>query len=143
MVMMDGGGFKVTPTVKGSLKPVQDRVLVSHMHFGEQTTKAGLIIRSDDGETRGIHPRWGKIYAIGPTNKEYYKVGDWILIEHGRWTRGIELTKDDGEKLTLRMVESQSILAMSDEKPDDVILGKEYNDGASVDIDPSQFVNTQ
>lgn len=140
---MDGGGYKITPTIKGSLKPIQNRVLVSHMHFGEQKTAGGLIIRSDDGETRGIYPRWGKIYAIGPTNKEDYKVGDWILIEHGRWTRGIELTKDDGEKLTLRMVEAESILAVSDEKPDDVILGKEYNDGQGVDIDPSQFVNAQ
>ena len=49
----------------------------------------------------------------------------------------------NGEKLIIRMVEAESILAVSDEKPDDVILGKEYNDGQGVDIDPSQFVNAQ
>lgn len=137
----DGGGFKITPTIKGSLKPVKNRVLVSHMHFGEQKTKAGLIIRSDDGETRGIYPRWGKVYAKGPTNTEDYAVGDWVLVEHGRWTRGIDLEQDNGDKLTIRMVEAESILAMSDEKPDDVTIGAEYGDGESVSIDPSSFVN--
>ena len=83
---MDGGGYKITPTIKGSLKPIQNRVLVSHMHFGEQKTAGGLIIRSDDGETRGIYPRWGKVYAKGPTNDDAYEIGDWVLVEHGRWT---------------------------------------------------------
>ena len=108
---MDGGGYKITPTIKGSLKPIQNRVLVSHMHFGEQKTAGGLIIRSDDGETRGIYPRWGKVYAKGPTNDDAYEIGDWVLVEHGRWTRSIDLVKDDGEKLVIRMVEAESILA--------------------------------
>jgi co-chaperonin GroES (HSP10) len=140
---LDGGGPKLTTKIKGELTPVQNRVLVSHMHFGEQKTAGGLIIRSDDGETRGIYPRWGKVYAKGPTNDDPYKIGDWVLVEHGRWTRGIELEQDSGVKLILRMVEAESILAVSDEKPDDVTLGKEYNDGAHADIDPQQFVNVQ
>lgn len=139
---MDGGGFKVTPNIKGDLKPINNRVLVSDMHFGEQKTAGGLIIRSDDGETRGIYPRWGKVYAKGPNNKDAYEVGDWVLVEHGRWTRGIDLDRD-GDTLTVRMVEAESILAVSDKKPDDVRIGGEYNDGAAVDIDPSQFVNAQ
>ena len=140
---LDGGGPKLTTKIKGELTPVQNRVLVSHMHFGEQKTAGGLIIRSDDGETRGIYPRWGKVYAKGPTNDDSYEIGDWVLVEHGRWTRGIELEQDSGVKLILRMVEAESILAVSDEKPDDVTLGKEYNDGAVADIDPQQFVNAQ
>jgi co-chaperonin GroES (HSP10) len=139
---MDGGGFKVTPNIKGDLKPINNRVLVSDMHFGEQKTAGGLIIRSDDGETRGIYPRWGQVYAKGPTNDDPYEVGDWVLVEHGRWTRGIDLDREDG-KITVRMVEAESILAVSDEKPDDVRIGGEYNDGEHATIDPSQFVNTQ
>ena len=41
-----------------SIRPIRNRVLVHNIHFGEQTTKGGIIIRSDDGETRGIYPRW-------------------------------------------------------------------------------------
>ena len=137
----DGGGFKLKHTVKGPVKPVKNRVLVSHMHFGEQKTKAGLIIRSDDGDTRGIYPRWGKVYAKGPTNTDVYNVGDWVLVEHGRWTRGIDVEQDNGETVTIRMVEAESILATSEEKPADVTIGAEYNDVEKATIDPSSFVN--
>jgi len=111
-------------TIKGSLRPVRNRVIVSDMYFGEQKTKGGLIITNDDGNVRGVYPRWGKVYAKGPKNKDDYDIGQWVLVEHGRWTRGITLETDEGEELELRMVEAEAILAMSDEKPEDVIIGK-------------------
>ena len=126
-------------TIKGNLKAVSNRVLVSDMHFGEQKTASGLIIKSDDGETRGIYPRWGKVYTKGPKNNDPYEKGQWILIEHGRWTRSMNVETDEGE-LELRMVEAESILAYSDEKPSGIQIGAEYTDGP-VDIDPSSFVN--
>lgn len=122
---------------KGTLKAIGDRVLVSDMHFGEQKTKSGLIISDDDGQTRGIYPRWGRVYSIGPRNKDDYKVGDWILIEHGRWTRGLDMDSEDGD-LTLRMVERESVLAVSDTKPADVNMGLSYSDGPA-DIRPEDF----
>ena len=122
--------------VKGSVRAINNRVLVSHMHFGEQTTKSGLIIKTDDGTTRGIYPRWGKVYDKGPRNDDPYKIGDWVLVEHGRWTRGVEL--DD---ITIRMVEAESILAYSETKPEDVQIGAEYRDGEHATVDPSSFVN--
>lgn len=112
--------------VKGKLQPVQNRVIVSDMHFGEQVTKGGIIISNDDGTTRGIYPRWGKVYAKGSKNTDDYNIGDWILIEHGRWTRGITVDDGDGEKV-LRMVEAESVLAVSEEKPNDVSIGEEID----------------
>ena len=110
--------------IKADLRPIKNRVLVSDMHFGEQKTASGLILRDDDGTSRGIYPRWGKVYAKGPDNKDAYNVGDWILVEHGRWTRGVDI--DNGnEELTLRMVEAESVLAYSDEQPADVYIGQE------------------
>ena len=123
--------------LKGTLTAIGDRVLVSDMFFGEQKTKGGLIILDDDGDTRGIYPRWGKVYSKGPKNKVDYNVGDWILIQHGRWTRGINM-ETDGEEYTLRMVEADSVLAVSDERPDDVNMGMTYSDGP-VDIRPEDF----
>ena len=123
--------------VKGSIRAINNRVLVSHMHFGEQTTKSGLIIKTDDGTTRGIYPRWGKVYDKGPLNNDDYKVGHWVLVEHGRWTRGVELND-----ITIRMVEAESILAYSETKPEDVQIGAEYKDGEHATVDPSSFVNT-
>ena len=119
-----GGGFKITPKIKGTLTPIKNRVIVSDMHFGEQITRSGLIITDDDGGTRGIYPRWGKVHSKGPDNKDSYNIGDWILVEHGRWTRGVKIDDGTGEE-TLRMVEAESILAFSSEKPDDVRIGDE------------------
>jgi len=111
-------------TVKGNLKPIKDKVIVSDMHFGEQKTASGIIIRDDDGTAHGVHPRWGRVWAKGPTNKEEYEVGDWILIEHGRWTHGIKLETDAGD-ITVRMVDNKDILMASKDKPNDVIIGTE------------------
>lgn len=127
-------------TINGKLSPIGNRVIVSNMYFGEQKTASGLIISNDDGKTRGIYPRWGMVHSKGPDNKEEYQVGDWVLIEHGRWTRSVKIDEGDGET-ELRMVEAESILAYSDEKPDGVSIGAEYTDGPA-DIDPGSFINT-
>lgn len=125
--------------VKGTIKPIKDNVIVSDMYFGEQKTKSGLIIKDDNGTTRGIYPRWGKVHAKGPTNSEEYNVGDWVLIEHGRWTRSVHVDNGTGEK-ELRMVETSSIIGWSKEKPTDVLYGKEYSDGEGVNIRPEDFI---
>jgi len=118
----------------GGLRAVGNRVLITDMYFGEQTTKSGLIISTDDGKERGIYPRWGKVYAKGPDNKDEYDVGDWILIEHGRWTRGM-LIEVNGEEIEIRMAEAESILAMSEEMPEmGVRMGSTTGNGQSVDM---------
>ena len=126
--------------IKGTPRAIGEQVLVTEMHFGEQTTAAGLIISSDDGDTRGIYPRWGKVYSKGPRNKDEFKVGDWILVMHGRWTRGLKIeTEEDGE-IEMRRVELESILAYSKEKPDGIQIGAEFTDGQAATIDPSTFM---
>lgn len=104
--------------VTGSIKPIKNNVMVNNMHFGEQTTKGGVVILNDNGKSEGIYPRWAQVYAVGPEHKEEYNVGDWILIEHGRWTRGIEIQPPgQEEKDTIRMVEVKSVLLWSDQNP--------------------------
>ena len=126
--------------IKGTPKAKGDDVLVVDMHFGEQTTASGLILKSDDGNTRGIYPRWGKVYSKGPRNKDEFNVGDWILVMHGRWTRGLKIeTENDGE-IEMRRVELESILAYSEEKPDGIQIGAEFTDGQAATIDPSTFM---
>lgn len=126
---------------KGTLSAIGNRVLVSHMDFGEQKTAGGLIISSDDGKTRGIYPRWGKVYGKGPSNEDPYESGDWVLVEHGRWTRSVLLESEE-EDLEVRMVEAESILAWSNEAPETGLrIGAEYADGEHATVDPSSFVN--
>jgi len=126
-------------TLNGTLRPIGNRVIVKNMYFGEQKTAGGLIITNDDGKTRGIYPRWGQVHSKGPENEDDYAVGDWVLVEHGRWTRSVKIDEGEGE-LELRMVEAESILAYSNEKPEGVSIGGEYADGEHATIDPSSFV---
>jgi co-chaperonin GroES (HSP10) len=105
--------------VKGTIKPLRDSVFVTEMEFGVQRTKSGLYVPGDDGKTQGIHPRWGRVWAIGDEQKDI-KVGDWILVEHGRWTRTVEVENDSGDVIEVRMVDSEAIMLISDEKPSDI-----------------------
>ena len=124
-----------------SVRAVGNRVLVTDMYFGEQKTKSGLIINDDNGTTRGIYPRWGKVYSKGPLNKDTYEVGHWILIEHGRWTRSLKVDLPQGET-ELRMIDADCVLAYSEDKPDEVYIGAEYKDGETATVDPQSFINT-
>ena len=124
---------------KSKVKAIGDKVLVTDMDFGEQKTKGGLILASDDGKSRGVHARWGRVFDKGPRNKDDYEIGHWVLIEHGRWTRGVDFETDEFTG-TVRMVENSAILGYSDTKPDDVIFGEEFNHGDS--YTPSEFVSS-
>jgi co-chaperonin GroES (HSP10) len=105
--------------IKGNIVPLRDNILVSDMAFEMQKTASGLFIPSDNGKTSGIHPRWGKVWAIGPEQTDV-KVGEWVCIEHGRWTRTVEV--EEGESvLELRMIDNDAILMIADEPPGDVI----------------------
>jgi hypothetical protein len=44
------------------------------------------------------------------------QAGEWVFVEHGRWTRGIEV-EVQGEAMTLRRVDPKNIIFVSDEPP--------------------------
>lgn len=105
------------------IKPILDHILVTDMNFGEQQTKSGIVLRSDNGKSEGVKPRWGKVYAVGPEQTNV-SPGEWILIEHGRWTRGLDLTiGDDEQQIELFRIDPTGILLVSSEKPDDLEFG--------------------
>jgi co-chaperonin GroES (HSP10) len=104
-------------SIKGNFTPIGDKVLVSNLEHGDTVTKAGIIITDDNLTNRGIRSRWGKVWAIGPKVKDI-AVGQWILIEHGRWTQKIKIETAE-ENVDVWSVEyPKSVLAVSDEKPD-------------------------
>ena len=105
--------------LKDQIKAIRDHVLVSEMSFDGRKVDSGLILLNDDGKGYGIRPRWGRVYAVGPEQKTV-KVGQWIMVAHGRWTRGLDLEDETGE-LTLRKIDPKDILLVSDreEAPQD------------------------
>lgn len=109
------GGLKQTVKID-SLQPLGKRVLVTDMAFGETVTRGGLILIDDNGTERGIKPRWCKVFAVGPKQKDI-QVGDWILVNHGRWSRAIKL-EQNGETLETRLVDHEEILGSQKDKPE-------------------------
>ena len=103
-------------TVENDIKPLKKRVLVSDMHFGETKSKGGIILVDDDGSESGIHPRWAKVYRIGD-QQEDVRIGQWVLVAHGRWSRALKVKKDDSE-LEVRMIDENDILLVSDDEPE-------------------------
>ena len=84
--------------------------------FGDVKTKGGIIFMDDDGTAAGTHPRWAKVYAVGPQQQDV-EIGQWVLIAHGRWTRQVMLDQGDID-VDVRMVDENDILLISEEEPD-------------------------
>ena len=111
-----GGDGGKQYTVENDIKPLKKRVLVSDMQFGATKSKGGIILLDDDGTEAGIHPRWAKVYAVGDQQDDV-AIGQWLLVAHGRWSRGLKVKKD-GKELEVRMIDENDILLVSDEEPD-------------------------
>lgn len=126
--------------VTGTIKPLNDNVLITDMDFSEIKTASGIFIPSDDGKSEGIKPRWGRVWAIGPKQKDF-KVGDWILIEHGRWTRGVKVKDENGDEITIRRVENKSVLMTANEKPNDFYTGVHSTPQHGSVHNPQDFLN--
>jgi len=99
------------------LRALHDHVIAEEMNFEGRTLTSGIILPGDNGKSSGIRPRWGRVYAIGPEQRDV-TVGQWICVAHGRWTRGVEIEDDTGVK-TIRRIDPKDILLISDEQPDD------------------------
>jgi len=97
---------------KAQLKPLHDHVIVMDMSFKERII-GNIILPSDDGKSSGIRPRWAQVYAVGPEQHDI-KVDEYVLVEHGRWTRGIEVEDETGRHM-LRRVDPTSIMMVSDQ----------------------------
>lgn len=98
-----------------SLRPLHDSIIVADMNFKERSLSSGLILLGDDGKSSGIRARWAQVYAVGPDQTDV-QVGQWVCVAHGRWTRGVKISTDDGEH-TIRKIDPKEILMVSDERP--------------------------
>jgi co-chaperonin GroES (HSP10) len=105
--------------ISGDIRPIKDHVLVVNMEQGEKVTEGGIIVLDDNGKDRGIRPRWCQVWKVGPTHVDL-EPGQWILVEHGRWTYGIETAIPEGgdeEVFYVQRVDTAGILLVSDEYP--------------------------
>jgi co-chaperonin GroES (HSP10) len=110
---------------QSQIHPLANSVIVSEMIFDQRITSSGIILPNDNGTGSGIRPRWGQVYATGPEQTDV-TVGQWICVAHGRWTRGIDIEDEAGKK-TLRRIDPNDILMVSDELPQDDTMSDAVN----------------
>ena len=118
------------------IHPLNDSVIVTDMTFDERFTTGGIVLLNDNGKSSGIRPRWGQVYAVGPAQHDV-KVGQWVCVAHGRWTRGIEVEDETGKK-TLRRVDPNDLLIVSDEQPQD----ETFSGAIHVEAKPTHMQHT-
>lgn len=111
-------GYQFEIEIDGEIKPLRDSVIVTEMDFSGRQLASGVILLGDDGKTDGIRPRWARVYAIGPEQRDV-GVGQWVLVEHGRWSRGLKIVKD-GEEIVIRRADPNAIIFVTDTQPDDI-----------------------
>ena len=121
---------------RAQLRPLNDSIIVSEMEFKERLSRGGLIRPTDNGTSRGIRPRWGQVYAVGPDQTEV-NVGDWVCVAHGRWTRGIEIEDEDG-KQTIRRVDPGDVFLSSPDRPED----ETFSDAIHIDKKPDHMLHS-
>ena len=112
MATINYDAYQVT---RETFRALRDDVIVEEMAFKERKLQSGIILLDDDGKGHGIRPRWGKVYAIGPEQTDV-TVGQWIMVAHGRWTRGVKIADGNGETV-IRKVDNADILLVSDDDP--------------------------
>ena len=112
MATVNYDAYKVN---RETFRALRDDVIVEEMAFKERKLSSGIILLDDDGKGHGIRPRWGKVFAIGPEQKDVTQ-GQWIMVEHGRWTRGVKII-DGNEETVIRKVDNKDILLVSDQDP--------------------------
>ena len=128
--------FYDVPNIK--VRPIHDHIIVKDMDFGEMKSLGGIIIQSDNAKSHGVKPRWAQIYRVGPDQTEYHE-GQWILIEHGRWTRKFKIN-DGNSEVEIQRVDIDGIIATAEYRPDDFYIGHEIKNGDSINIRPEDFV---
>ena len=104
-----------TPVKVETLRALKDHVLVTEMNFAGRKLSSGIQLLSDDGSGAGIRPRWAQVYAVGPEQTNITE-GQWVLVSHGRWTRGVKIEDSTGEH-TLRKIDPNDVLLISDTEP--------------------------
>lgn len=110
-------------TIVKDLMPLNDHILATDMDFAGRKLSSGIILPGDDGTTAGIRPRWAKVFRVGPEQHDV-KIGQWILVEHGRWSRGLKIEMD-GDTFVIRRIDPTSIIGFQDDEPgsDDTLSG--------------------
>lgn len=97
-------------------RPLKDHVFVTDLDSGPHRTAAGILIPDDNMTERGVRPRWARVWCVGPDVSEIAP-GEWVLVEHARWTTAIELELPEHTVRMWRIEWPKAVLLAADRDP--------------------------
>jgi co-chaperonin GroES (HSP10) len=99
-----------------NIRPLDGNIL-GRVSFDEHTTDSGIVISvNDNAKSAGIRARWTKVWKVGEGVTDV-KAGDWVLVEHGRWSFKSEIVNDNGKKIEFMRIDPKALLAISEDRP--------------------------
>lgn len=99
-----------------NIRPLDNNIL-GRVSFDEHMSDGGILISvNDNAKSSGIRPRWTKVWKVGEGVTEV-KAGDWVLVEHGRWSFKSEIVNDNGKKIEFMRIDPNALMAISEERP--------------------------
>ena len=107
-------------TKMNTFTPLADNIFVTELEEGMMLTRKGIILTDDNFKDTGIRPRWARVWRTGP-EVDSVKQGEWVLVEHGRWTLRIPIEFEDGQRVDIWKIDPKAILLVhdGDERPTD------------------------
>jgi hypothetical protein len=104
-----------------SFQPIKTNVFVTDLDHGPTVTQGGIIRPDDNMSATGIRPRWACVWAIGP-EVEDIKVGEWVFIEHARWTNSIDIRLPEGNVRVWKVDWPNGVLLAAQDDPRETSL---------------------
>lgn len=114
------------------IKALPGKVLVNDIKRGERKV-GSIVLPNDDGKAAGVRSRWCQVYSVGD-DVDVVKPGEWILVKHGNWTRGVKIV-DEVTKETIELWSvnwPDGVLAATD-NPTETWSGPQTITGHSID----------
>jgi hypothetical protein len=91
-------------------------VFVTDLDHGPRRSRGGIHILDDNMTDRGIRDRWARVWAVGPLVTDLVP-DEWVLVKHGRWTTGIDMTIDDARLVVWRIEYPDAVMLVCDSDP--------------------------
>lgn len=97
-------------------QPLKANVFVTDLDSGLHMTAGGIIRPDDNMSETGIRSRWARVWAIGPEVKDL-AVGEWVYVEHARWTNSIDIDLPSGRVRVWRVDWPNAVMLASPDDP--------------------------
>jgi len=100
-----------------NLRPLPKNIFAV-LEMGERRV-GSIVLRDDNSKDHGIRARWAKVWRVAE-DIDWLESGQWILVEHGRWTMTITVKDSQGNDFKFHKIDPNGVMCISDEQPEDV-----------------------